>query len=150
MMRPEYDIEMCIVSNPAYLCVVRATICTALERLGLDECECGKVMLAVDEALTNVIRHGYNGDNSQPIWVRFNPKTENGSTTGFVIVIEDVAEQVDPEQIRGRDLEDIRPGGLGVHIIRQVMDDVQYTKRPEGGMRLYMAKSVSPGKVTQP
>ena len=147
-MKPEFDIDMCIVSDPIYLCVVRATICSALERLGLDECECGKVMLAVDEAITNVIRHGYKGEHDKPIWVRFNPTKENGTATGFTIIIDDLAPQVEPEVIRGRDLDDVRPGGLGVHIIRQVMDDVEYTKRPEGGMRLFMTKTIQPSEVS--
>ena len=48
--------------------------------------------------------------------------------------------QVDPESIQPRDLDDIRPGGLGVHIIREVMDEVAYEKRQGPGMRLTMIK----------
>ncbi len=140
MMEQAFDIELCIVSKPVYLCVVRAAISTALERFGLDEADCGKVMLAVDEAVTNVIRHGYDNAEDRPIWVRFKPDGVNGKA-GFVIVVEDLGKQVEPELIRGRDLEDVRPGGLGVHIIKQIMDEVEYTKREGGGMRLYMAKA---------
>jgi anti-sigma regulatory factor (Ser/Thr protein kinase) len=47
---------------------------------------------------------------------------------------------VDPATIRSRDLDDIRPGGLGVHIIHEVMDEVRYERRDSRGMRLTMVK----------
>ena len=62
---------------------------------------------------------------------------------GVGIVIEDDARQVDPEKIRGRNLEEIRPGGLGVHIIHQIMDSVLYEKRDASGMRLTMEKRLA-------
>jgi len=135
-----YDLEIRIVSQPRYLCVVRAAVSAAIERYGFDEAACARFMLAVDEAVTNVIRHGYDGADDQPIWVRMNPTDREGKP-GFTIIIDDQAKQVEPEIIRGRDLEDIRPGGLGVHIIKEVMDEVEYTKRPDGGMRLTMSKA---------
>lgn len=143
----QFDVVMQIVSKPIYLCMIRAAIGAGLDRLGLDEAESGKVMLAVDEAVTNIMRHGYDNAEDKPIWLRYRPATVKGRQ-GFVIVIEDVAKQVEPEVIRGRDLEDVRPGGLGVHIIRQVMDEVEYTKRDGAGMRLYMAKALSPAETT--
>jgi hypothetical protein len=73
------------------------------------------------------------------IWPKPSSESERGS---LKIVIEDEARQVDPDQIKSRELDDIRPGGLGVHIIRQVMDEVTYERREGAGMRLTMAKSV--------
>jgi anti-sigma regulatory factor (Ser/Thr protein kinase) len=142
-----YDINLRIVSKPVYLCVVRSAISAALERLGLDEPATARVMLAVDEAVTNVIRHGYDNAHDKPIWVRFRPVESNGRRRSFEIVVEDRAKQVDPEIIRGRDLADVRPGGLGVHIIREVMDEVEYTKREGGGMRLFMSKTFVPAEA---
>jgi anti-sigma regulatory factor (Ser/Thr protein kinase) len=56
-------------------------------------------------------------------------------------MIEDEAEQVDPCTIKSRCLDEVRPGGLGVHIIREVMDEVAYECRSGGvGMRLTMVK----------
>jgi len=139
----QFDVDIRILSQPRYLCVVRAAVNAAIERYGFDEAACAQFMLAVDEAVTNVIRHGYDGAEDRPIWVRLRPVDADGRD-GFTIVIEDEARHVEPEIIRGRDLADVRPGGLGVHIIRQVMDGVEYTKRPEGGMRLTMSKSKTP------
>lgn len=149
-MNDAYDIEMRLLSQPRYLCVARAAIGAAVEKLGYGDGPSGQIMLAVDEALANVIRHGYEGREDQPIWLRFRPTGQPGAE-GFEIVIDDQAPQVDPEQIKGRDLEEIRPGGLGVHIIRKIMDHVEYTARPEGGMRLKMTKKpVAPHRDTTP
>ena len=48
----------------------------------------------------------------------------------LLIKIFDFAENVDLDSIQSRDLDDIRPGGLGVHIIHQVMDSVEYKNQP--------------------
>ncbi len=135
-------IEVRIDSDPKYLCVVRAVVDVIAHKVGLDDATCGQVSLAVDEAVTNVMRHGYDGATDQPIWVKVRMGDAAGNP-GFTIAVEDRGRQVDPTAIRGRDLDDVRPGGLGVHIIRQVMDQVTYTQRDEGGMRLVMSKTTA-------
>ncbi|MFU8830355.1 MAG: ATP-binding protein, partial [Phycisphaerales bacterium] len=66
---------------------------------------------------------------------------------GIKLVIEDLAQQVDPDDIRSRSLEEVRPGGLGVHIMREIMDEVRFERRAPDetgdrgvGMRLTMIK----------
>jgi len=138
-----YDIDLRLVSHPRYLCVARAAVAAAVEKYGFGQETVGQVMLAVDEAVSNVIRHGYDGAEDQPVWIRVSPTTPQGEA-GFTIVVEDEGRQVDPACIRGRELDEVRPGGLGVHIIRNVMDEANYTRRPNGGMRLTMAKRFTP------
>jgi len=149
----EHDaIELRIDSDPKYLCVVRAVVGVVAEKLGLDEAACGKVSLAVDEAVTNVIRHGYDGATDQPIWLKVRMHDGDGRT-GFTLTVEDRGRQVDPRRIRGRDLDEVRPGGLGVHIIQEVMDQVSYSQREGGGMRLVMSKTTDasgPEATSQP
>ena len=62
---------------------------------------------------------------------------------GFEILIRDFGKQVDPALIKGRDLDDIRPGGLGVHIMESVMDQIEYTCAEDSGMKLRMLKYIS-------
>lgn len=132
-----------LLSNPAYLSGARELISSVCRRLGFDDLTCSKVALAVDEALCNVIRHGYKHAEDRPIWISLWPVfDESGQADGVKLVIEDEADQVDPSCMKGRELNDIRPGGLGVHIIRDVMDDVQYERRETVGMRLTMVKRV--------
>ena len=49
---------------------------------------------------------------------------------------------VDPEKIKSRDLADVRPGGLGVHLMQSVMDEVLYEKNDAGGTTLIMRKRI--------
>jgi anti-sigma regulatory factor (Ser/Thr protein kinase) len=137
---PEAPLRLEMRSNPAYLCGARELVRAVARQMGFGEEGCAQVALAVDEALCNVLRHGYERRVDGPVWVSVWPIEENGRPGGVRIVIEDEARQVEPEQIRGRDLDDIRPGGLGVHIIREVMDEVSYERRDGKGMRLTMVK----------
>ena len=126
-----------ILSRPELMAPVRAMLCELATRAGLNETECGHIALAIDEALTNIIRHGYKNDPDSHIWISVwelqNPK-------GLRIQMDDLAPHVELEQLKSRDLEDVRPGGLGVHLIHSLMDTVQFSKRPQGGMRLVVEK----------
>lgn len=135
---PPLRFEM--LSQPRYLSAVRAMVQNVAQRFGFSESDCNQISLAVDEALCNVINHGYDKREDGRIWVSVWPEDD---PPGMRVVIEDVARQVDPEDIRPRNLDDIRPGGLGVHIIREVMDSAVYERRPEGGMRLTLTKYIN-------
>ncbi len=135
-------IKIELVSDPMYLCGARELISCIAHRVGFDDMECSKIALALDEAMCNIIRHGYNKQTDKPIWVTIYPrKSDDSSYGGIEIVIEDEAKQINPETIKGRELSDIKPGGLGVHIMREVMDEVVFEKRAGKGMRLRMSKS---------
>lgn len=139
---PHVAVKM--ISQPRYLSGARDLVSAVARRFGFDDHACGQIALAVDEALCNVIRHGYDRRSDGPIWLSLWPEGDGADPEilprGIRIMIEDEAQQVDPDTIRGRDLEDVRPGGLGVFIIRQVMTAVRYERRAEGGMRLLMVK----------
>ena len=98
-----------------------------------------QIALAVDEAIGNVIKHGYDGRPDQPIEVAIE-SVRHGERRGLQITVCDCGRQVDPGTIIGRDLEEVRPGGLGTHIIRKVMDEVEYSLRQPQGMQLRMVK----------
>jgi len=157
--KPDLLLEM--VANPAYLCGAREMINQIAKRVGFPDSQACQIALAVDEALINVIRHGYDKDPDGRIWVAVTPLAATGEgVEGLRVVIQDEGRQVDPASIRGRSLDDIRPGGLGVHIIREVMDEVLYEKRHDVGshgdlgMRLSMVKRLpndaAPGSACGP
>lgn len=116
-------------------------ICNVAQRIGFADAVGSKIALAVDEALCNVIKHGYQ--RAPDGWIWMDLYVDDGESPSLTIVLEDRASQIDPDQIRSRDLDDIRPGGLGVHIIKEIMDHVTYEKRDGGGMRLTMRKDLS-------
>lgn len=99
-----------------------------------------EVVLAVDEALTNVIRHGYGGLADQPIQFRAQRIHDPVAGVGLEISVRDFGKQVELTKICGRDLNDIRPGGLGVHLIHAMMSSAKYEHAAGGGMRLTMRK----------
>ncbi|MDD4889431.1 MAG: ATP-binding protein [Phycisphaerae bacterium] len=136
-----------ILSDPAYLCVVRAAAERFCLLAGFDAKMAQSIGLALDEALANVIKHGYSGHPNQPIHIDFQMRPAsgygahpNGEPNELFICVRDYGRQVSASQIASRSLEDIRPGGLGVHIMRSVMDRVEYRKRGVAGMELRMTK----------
>ena len=93
-----------------------------------------RIILAVNEACMNIIQHGYRQTGSGDIEIRIRQEGDD-----LVIEVLDFAPPVDPACLRSRDLCDIRPGGLGIHFIREIMDDVRYLDvEPPWGNRLQM------------
>jgi sigma-B regulation protein RsbU (phosphoserine phosphatase) len=99
--------------------------------------------MAVDEACQNVIRHAYGGDeNAGDIVVDFLRQND-----AMIVHIMDFAEPVDPAKIKPRDLSEVRPGGLGVHLIKSVCDDAQFVPPPPGVGNLFKLTKRLPTKV---
>ncbi len=125
-------LKMELRSNPETLGVVRDALGKLAETLGFPEKECRAVVLAVDEALTNIIRHAYQGKTEQPIeasFRRIHVARDGLCRPALEIVLEDRGIRVNAEQLCGRALEDIRSGGLGLHFIRESMDAVEFRRR---------------------
>ncbi len=136
--------EMRMQSQPRYLCVARAALETLAKQYGLHQNEVDPVVLAVDEAMTNIIRHGYKDATDKPILIRINP-LDDALGKGIEIILEDECVGVDLTKIRGRDLKQVRPGGLGVHILYKTMDTVEFTHRQDAkGVRLALRKYHQP------
>jgi len=96
------------------------------------------LVLAIDEACQNIIRHAYHGECDDPITLHI--ELNNGA---LVVVLKDQAPMVSPDCMNPRALEDIRPGGLGCHFMQQVMDTVSIKPSPTGqGNHLRMVKNV--------
>jgi serine/threonine-protein kinase RsbW len=134
-------LKMELRSNPDMLCVVRNALSELTAKLGFSEPECRAVVLAVDEALTNIIRHAYHGNPEQPIQVSFHRIHEPGdekSGDALEILLEDSG-ATPPEKMCGRALEDVKPGGLGLHFIRESMDTVEFS-RSNGKNQLRLVK----------
>jgi len=119
-----------LFSDPKLLTVVRGALERLTEVFGFSPPDRRSVTRAVDEALTNIMRHCYNGRTDQPIEVyckRVRPRTSQGAD-GLEILLRDQGPAVDPSKLRGRRLDEIKPGGLGLHFIRQSMDTVEYQR----------------------
>ncbi len=106
---------------------------------GLSEAEVYAVQLAVDEAATNIIEHGYGIECPSRIDI-----TCENITDGLKVVIFDDAEPFDPINIPEPEinvsLDEIKPRGLGIFFIRKMMDEVVYNANPLQGNTLTMVK----------
>jgi anti-sigma regulatory factor (Ser/Thr protein kinase) len=130
------------------LCVVRNALGQLAETLGFSEAECRAIVLAVDEAMTNIIRHAYLGDAGRPIEASFHrirAPRDGQSADALEILLEDRGVTANPEKMCSRALEDVRPGGLGLHFIRESMDKVEFS-RSWGKNQLRLVKFLHPQK----
>lgn len=132
MSRGSLLLKMELRSDPEMLCVVRNALGELTAKLGFPEPDCRAVVLAVDEALTNIIRHAYLGNVEKPIEASFRRVHVEGdgkSGEALEILLEDRGVTANKRKMCGRALEDVRPGGLGLHFIRQSMDTVEFGRR---------------------
>lgn len=131
------DSPVCLTvqADSRYLAVIRETTGRIGEAWDLPEQVRNDIRLAVDEACANVIKHAYGGDPSGTITVGFTvtPRV-------FRVIIEDSGARTDPALMRGRDLDDVRPGGLGMHFIRRAFDVVLYDEEKKDGNRLILIR----------
>jgi anti-sigma regulatory factor (Ser/Thr protein kinase) len=119
-------------SNPEILCVVRGAVMCLTEELGFPAAGCRALTRAVDEALANIIRHAYAGRPGQPIELscrRMHDRTGGKPRAGLEIVLVDYGAAADRNKLCGRSLDDVRPGGLGLHFIQDGVDVMQYTSQ---------------------
>lgn len=132
-------VRLRLPSDPCYLPLVRAVVAEAALLAGLPGGERDPLLLAVTEAVSNVIRHVYKDRHDQPMEMAV--CAVPGALT---LRLTDWGRFVDPSRIASRPLDEVRPGGLGVHLIRSTMDVVEYKQNAHGGTTLTLVKRSSP------
>lgn len=124
-----------IPSHPQYLSVVRAVTGRMGELYGMTDAVIEDVKLAVDEACSNVIKHAYKGDTEQKIVVKYRVTKKS-----FEVLIEDNGIKTDPQFMKGRSLDDVKPGGLGIHFIKRTFDVFALDEKKKNGNRLRLIR----------
>ncbi len=132
-----------ILSRTDNLSEVREFVGEAARAFGFAEEDAANIVLAVDEACTNIIKHAYQYATDKEIEVALlqQPGT-------FEIRIYDNGRSFDPSTIRQPDLKEHighrRRGGLGVYLMKKLMDKVEYSfhrgKRNEVRLIKYLSK----------
>lgn len=117
-------------------------VAEAAAAAGLGERESAHCQLAVDEACTNIIEHGYGGEGRGDIRVRCDIAPNE-----LTITIRDSAKHFDadavPQPNLKASLEEMAIGGLGLYFMRNVMDAVEFSYEA-GGNKLVLVKK-NPG-----
>jgi len=130
-------IHIHITAHPANLKQIRVMTAKASAAAGLPEKEAGAVILAIDEACSNIIKHCCQGDPTRSIDI-----TMALDKACLRVTLVDNGTLFNIDSIKPRDIQDIKPGGLGVHIIREVMDVVEYSHTPEGLNQVRLVKKL--------
>lgn len=128
-----------VPSSTENLSMIREFVSSIGIRAGLDEKEVLRVALAVDEACANVIEHAYGQDDTHEVTIR---AVVDESTLEFHVI--DTGKNFDPSVIKPTDVDELirqrKSGGLGLRLIRTIMDDVQYQITPGEKNELKMVK----------
>ena len=114
-------------SDPRQLAQVRQFVRHATDEAQFDKDLAFHIVLAVDEACANIIRHAYGGDYEKDIIIQAEVTPD-----AVEFRLRDFGRQVNPDAMRSRSLDDVRPGGLGCFLIRKTFDIVEYTHLPVG------------------
>lgn len=117
------------------LCLARAFVETACRKHGVDECTTHDVVVAVNEAVSNVIRHAHRDRPESPLRLecRFFPE-------GLEIQVTDDGEPFDLAAVPDLDPAELRVGGRGVFLMRALMDELSCAHKDTGGNVLRMVK----------
>jgi|TARA_B100001540_G_scaffold248608_1_gene224219 serine/threonine-protein kinase RsbW len=93
------------------------------EKLQIQDDLKDELVLAIAEAAQNIVKHAYkdNPDTNDKMAVQISCK-ENKLEIGFF----DMGKPVDPKKIKHRNIDNIRPGGLGTFFIQQIMDAIEF------------------------
>ena len=114
-------------SHTANLALMRNFVRKFLATHRFSEKQQTLMVLGVDEACTNVIRYAYELRDDQPIAL-----TLEALSTCVRMRLRDYGEQTPPHKMRGRSHNDVKPGGLGLYLIRNAFDKVDYILKPRG------------------
>lgn len=121
------SVRLRIPAKPEYITLVRLAL-SGLSRLRpLDEETLGDLKLAVTEACSNSVRHGYRNGQNGTVEISYELQPDR-----LVVEVVDDGPGFDPEVARERG-EELNEGGLGIAIIRAVADEFEAGERPGGG-----------------
>lgn len=135
--------SLTVASDVANLEIVADFIIQAAQKANLDDQGIFAIQMAVDEACTNIIEHAYAG---APGDIHLTCQVEPGECA---VTIRDHGCSFDPESVPppdlSSDLEERHVGGLGLHFMRKLMDEVHFSFDPEKGNQVVMIKRASRG-----
>lgn len=130
--------------NPEVLAFIRKLIAGSSAHLLLSPEVLNDVKLAITEACTNVIRHAYNFDTMRTFELDIIITPDY-----FLLGVIYLDPGFNPDDIPTPNLKEVKEGGLGVFIIKKIMDEVSYTIDSDSGLVvLRMLKYLSQDKTT--
>lgn len=108
-------------ASAASLADMRDAVRTACRATGCDEATTGQWVVAINEACMNIIQHGYHHASGQRLHIEMLADEKRQ-----LAILSDNGESVRLEDLRPRELDELRPGGLGVRFMRELTDTMEY------------------------
>lgn len=139
---PDSHLEMSVTNDLACLSEVREAVSRGVRDGGFPGQYVNRLQIAVDEAVTNIIEHGYEGQprGKGTIWI-----TIDVSKDRFRIEVADNGTSFDPNTLTDVDIATHvaqgNTGGLGVFLMRKIMDVVDYRFEVGVKNRLVLVKN---------
>lgn len=128
-----------VPSSTENLALIREFVGNVGTQAGFDARDVGKLELAVDEACANVIEHAYGHDTSKEVVIRATIDADI-----LRIDVEDTGRGFDPASVKSEELDKLvaarKSGGLGMRLIKTLMDEVRYEIEPGRKNELHMMK----------
>jgi len=137
---PDTGKQLVDVSLPAqtgHMKQLRRLVREAAEQAGFSDNDRDDIVLAVDEAFANIIKHAYHFDPDREVRL-----VVFCTETAMILELHDDAESIDRSAVKSRSLDDISPGGLGVYFIHQIMDETEFIDCDGKGNILRMVKCI--------
>jgi serine/threonine-protein kinase RsbW len=134
-------LQLKIESRTDKLFFVRDFVSDAARNFGFDEESVSKIALAVDEACTNIIKHSYNYAPNKELEVKImtNQKV-------FEVVITHQGIMFDPNAVQTPNMPEylthFRRGGLGMHLMKLLMDKIDYKILPNQTCEVHLLKRI--------
>jgi len=133
--------EIVIPNDTQYLAEVRGIVKEVVTRANFPQADAGRIILAVDEAVTNIMQHAYEHDLEGNLEIELVLELDS---TKFEVVIRDTGKSFDMGQVDVPDMsQHVKEGkrhGLGIFLIRQIMDEVVYSYKQGIRNELRMVK----------
>lgn len=133
--------ELKVKSKTENLSEIRDFVSTNALNAGIPAATIDNIILAVDEACTNIIKHAYKLSPQGEIIIRIDYDEEK-----FTITIIDYGKSFEPERVPLPDLQkyyrEHRVGGLGMYLIKSLMDHVEYTTIPGKYNQVLLSKNI--------
>jgi serine/threonine-protein kinase RsbW len=129
-----------IPSRTDNLEIIREFIIGIARKFGFKDDSIGEIELAVDEACANVIKHAYHYDENKKIEI-----TVETNGRKLTITISDQGGGFDPTKLETSEqrLQKHARGGLGIALIKKVMDEVSFNIHPGSHNEVRMVKYIS-------
>jgi serine/threonine-protein kinase RsbW len=134
--------EIRVKSRTENLAAIRDFVSSYAKKAGLSGEMIDNIMLAVDEACTNIIKHAYKSIPDGELSIKLEYKNKK-----FTITIIDFGNSFDPDLVPKPDLQryykEKKVGGLGMYLMKTLMDEVKYTSVPGKYNKVYLSKNIN-------